>query len=76
MPVATKTGLNASDITIPTNKHNIQSGNCAPAMPITGLHPKAKKAGQYRIKEINRKFVVFRLRSPMALFATMHEHIV
>jgi len=75
MPVATKTGLNASDIKIPTNKHNIQTGNSAPAMLITGLHPRAKKAGQYRIKELNRKFVAFRFRSLTALFVKIHERI-
>jgi hypothetical protein len=47
MPSATKTGLNASEIKIPTDKHNIQTENCAPAMLITGLHPKAKKAGKF-----------------------------
>jgi hypothetical protein len=75
MPVATKTGLNASEIKIPANKHNIQTGNSAPAMLITGLHPKAKKAGKYRIKRLNGRFIAFHFRSPTGLFAKMHERI-
>jgi hypothetical protein len=57
MPIATKTGLKDNENRIPVNRHNIQTGNCAPATLITGLHPKIKKAGQNRIKRLNRKFV-------------------
>jgi len=39
MPVATKAGLNASEIKMPASKHHIQTGNSAPAMLTTGLHP-------------------------------------
>jgi hypothetical protein len=73
MPVATKTGLKDSETKIPAKRHNIQTGNCAPSILITGLHPKMKKAGQDLVKWSNRKFVAFRFRSPTVLLAKMHK---
>ena len=76
MPVATKAGLNDSEIKMPANKHNIQTGNSAPAMLITGLHPEIESKETARTKWPIRKLVASVFRPPMALPAKMHERIV
>jgi len=76
MPVATKTGLKDNAARIPTNRHNIQTGNCAPATLITGLQATMKKTEQAAMtKWPNRKPATFRSRWSIALLAKVHQRI-
>ncbi len=39
IPALMKSGLDSRETRIPVMRHNIQTGNCAPAMLMTGAYP-------------------------------------